>query len=301
MEKVLITGGTGLVGKALAQRLLSKGYAVCILSRSKHSTDNENLQYAIWDVEKGVIDKEAVINSDYIIHLAGAGVVEKKWTKKYKEEILNSRTDSSRLLADVINNNSNNIKSIVSASAIGWYGADKGNAAFVETDPPSNDFLGTTCKLWEESIEQIKNKPVSKLRCGIVLSKKGGALKEFLKPIHLGIAAILGSGKQVVSWIHIDDLCRMYIYAMENKLSGSYNAVAPHPVTNRFMVIELAKKIKGKFYSTFNVPKFVLKIMMGERSIEVLKSTTVSCDKIKGANFNFSFPTLESALPSLIK
>ena len=301
MEEVLITGGTGLVGKALAQRLLSKGYKVCVLSRSKHSTDNENLRFAKWDVEKGIIDKDAVTNSDHVIHLAGAGVVEKKWTKKYKEEIIKSRTESSKLLADVINNNPNNIKSVVSASAIGWYGPDKGNGAFVETDPSSNDFLGTTCKLWEESIEQIKNKPVSKLRCGIVLSKKGGALKEFVKPINLGIAAILGSGKQVVSWIHIDDLCRMYIFAMENKLTGSYNAVAPHPVTNRFLVLELARKIKGKFYSTFNVPKFILKIMMGERSTEVLKSTTVSCNKIKEANFNFSFPTLESALPSLIK
>ncbi len=301
MEEVIITGGTGLVGKALTQHLLKKGYKVCILSRGKHTSDNPNLRFAKWDVEKGMIEKDAVINAAYIIHLAGAGVVDKKWTEKYKEEIIRSRTESSKLLADVVNNNPNNIKAVVSASAIGWYGADNGKEAFVETDPPSHDFLGKTCKLWEESIEQIKNIPVSKLRCGIVLSTEGGALKEFVKPIHLGIAAILGKGKQVVSWIHIDDLCRMYIYAMENKLTGSYNAVAPYPVTNRFMVIELAKKIKGKFYSAFNVPEFILKLMMGERSTEVLKSTTVSCDKIKSANFNFTYPTLESAIPSLTK
>ncbi|MEO5967172.1 MAG: TIGR01777 family oxidoreductase [Ferruginibacter sp.] len=301
MEEVIITGGTGLVGKALTQHLLKKGYKVCILSRGKHNSDNPNLRFAKWNVEKGEIDKDAVINSAYIVHLAGAGVVDKKWTEKYKEEIIQSRTQSSKLLADVINNNSNNIKSVVSASEIGWYGPDNGKVAFMETDPSSPDFLGRTCKLWEESIDEIRNIPVSKLRCGIVLSTQGGALKEFLKPIHLGVAAILGNGKQVVSWIHIDDLCRMYIYAMENKLTGSYNAVAPYPVTNRFMVIELAKKIKGNFYTPFKVPKFILKLMMGERSTEVLKSTTVSCKKIKAANFNFTYPTLESAIPSLTK
>ena len=300
MEEVLITGGTGLVGKALTKHLLNNGYKVCILSRSAHQSDNNNLRYTNWNVKKGIIDKEAVINSDHIIHLAGAGVVDKKWTAEYKDEIIKSRTESSRLLAEVINNNQTKIKSIVSASAIGWYGPDNGNSSFVETDAPSPDFLGSTCKVWEESIDEIKEIPICKLRCGIVLSKEGGALKEFLQPIKFGIATILGTGKQVVSWIHIDDLCRMYIYAMEHNLTGSYNAVAPHPVTNRFLVLELAKKIKGNFFTPFKVPEFVLKIMMGERSIEVLKSTTVSCDKIKSENFIFSFPTLESALPSLI-
>ncbi len=140
-----------------------------------------------------------------------------------------------------------------------------------------------------------------KLRTGIVLSKDGGALKEFIKPLRAGIAAILGNGKQVVSWIHIDDIARMYVQALENeKLSGVYNAVAPKPVSNKALVLELAKQMKGKFHIPIYVPSFVLKMMLGEMSIEVLKSATVSGDKIRSTGFQFLFPTLESALKDLL-
>jgi uncharacterized protein (TIGR01777 family) len=172
----------------------------------------------------------------------------------------------------------------------------------VETDAAAKGFLGETCQLWEQSVAPVEelDKRLVKVRTGIVLSNEGGALAEFKKPVNFGIAGILGNGKQVVSWIHIDDLCRLYIYAIENEqLSGSYNAVAPEPVTNKTLTIELAQKMKGKFFIPLHVPSFILKIMLGDRSIEVLKSTTVSCAKIKQTGFSFLYPTINAALEQL--
>ena len=307
---VLITGGTGLVGTALTKALLQKGYRVIILTRRiGEKNETENLSYALWDVKKQQIDLAAVQKADYIVHLAGAGVVEKKWTEAYKKEIVESRTESSRLIVDSLKNIDNKVKAVISASAIGFYGASplqtsSGWGGFKENDNPDNSFLGQTCKLWEESIEPVVNlgKRLVKLRTGIVLSNDGGALTEFIKPIRFGMAAILGNGKQMVSWIHIDDLCRLFIAGIENEnLQGTYNAVAPEPVTNKLLTLSLAKAIKGKFYLPFYVPAFVLKLMMGQRSIEVLKSATVSCKKIMDTGFTFNFNSIESALNNLVK
>jgi len=305
MQTVLITGGTGLVGKALSNLLLSKGYQVIILTRSlKQSTAKENLSYALWNIEQEFIDQDAIREADFIIHLAGAGVVDKKWTTAYKKEIVDSRIKSSELIIKVLKNNPHKVQAIVSSSAIGWYGADtiEGHQ-FIETDASDESFLGETCKLWEASIEGANalGIRVCKLRTGIVLSNKGGALAEFIKPIRLGFAAILGSGKQIISWIHVDDLCRMFVYAMENKnMKGSYNAVAPHPVSNKNLTVTLAKIMKGIFFIPLYVPSFILKIMMGKRSIEILKTATVSCEKISTAGFTFYYPGIEVALRELI-
>jgi len=306
MPTVMITGGTGLIGKALGEALLEKGYHVIILSRkSADKSIAGNLRYALWNVEQQTIDKEAIHNADYIIHLAGAGVVEKKWTADYKKEIVESRTESSRLIIDTLKNNRNTVKAVISASAIGWYGADTEPVkAFTETDTADNSFLGQTCKLWEDSIEPVKdlNKRLVKLRTGIVLSNDGGALAEFKKPIRFGVAAILSKGNQIVSWIHIDDLCRMFIAAIENEnLQGSYNAVAPNPVSNRMLTSVLAKAMKGNFYLPIHVPAFILKILMGQRSLEVLKSATVSNKKITDAGFTFNFKNIDTALADLTK
>ncbi len=301
MQNVLISGGTGLIGKALSKHLLSKGYSVTVLTRKKPSSPG-NVQYALWDVPNKKIDREAVEKADFIIHLAGAGVVDKKWTDDYKKEIVESRTHSSALIVSALTQYPNHVKAVVSASAIGWYGADKNAAPFIETDPAATDFLGEVCRLWEQSIEPVEQlaKRLVKLRTGIVLSNDGGALEEFKKPAQFGIAGILGNGKQVVSWIHVDDLCRMYIEAIENQhLSGSYNAVAPNPVTNEKLTLTLAKKMKGRFFIPLPVPAFVLKIMMGSRSIEVLKSTTVSSKKIEKTGFNFLYPEIDGALKEL--
>ncbi len=306
MKTVLITGGTGLVGNALTNALLAKGYQVIILSRSVSGKKAvANLSYARWDVKNQEIDMTALLAADYIIHLAGAGVVEKRWTEAYKKEIVESRTKSSGLIFEALKNNHNKGQAIVSASAIGWYGADTEPVKpFVETDEAADSFLGQTCKLWEESIEPVTSlgKRLVKLRIGIVLSNEGGALAEFKKPVRFGAATILGNGKQTVSWIHIDDLCRMFIAAIENeKMQGSYNAVAPMPVSNKTLTLTLAKAMNGKFYIPVHVPAFILKIMMGESSVEVLKSTAVNCKKILDTGFEFNFKTIEQALANLAK
>ena len=307
MSTVLITGGTGLVGTRLTQLLVAKGYDVIIVSR--HAAQNNSapkVTYAKWDIEKQTIDADAIAKADHIIHLAGAGVAEKRWTDKRKKEIVDSRTQSSALIVKVLKENSNHVKAVISASAIGWYGADPATHkdGFEETDEPETDFLGETCRLWEESIEPVTQlgKRLVKLRTGIVLGKGGGALQEFMKPIKFGVAAILGSGNQVVSWIHIDDLCNIYIAAIENpNIQGCYNAVAPSPVTNKQLTVALAKEMRGKFYVPIHVPSFVLKIVLGEMSIEVLKSARVSCNKIKTAGFSFGYPAVDDALKQLLK
>jgi hypothetical protein len=309
MPTVLITGGTGLIGKALTEKLFKKGYEVIVLSRESSMVNGESqnkIRTANWNIEKQTIDENAIRSADHIIHLAGANVAEKRWTEKRKKEIVESRTKSSELIVKALNEIPNKVKAVVSASAIGWYGPDKKIPPakyFVETDSPDNDFLGETCRLWEKSIEPVKqlNKRLVKIRTGIVLNNGKGALKEFSRSLKFNIAAILGSGEQMISWIHIDDLCRIYIDAIENEnLSGVYNAVAPTPVNNKKLTLELARKLKGKRFIPIHVPEFILKIALGEMSVEVLKSCAVSSDKIKNTGFQFLYPAIESALGDLL-
>jgi uncharacterized protein (TIGR01777 family) len=303
MPTVLITGGTGLIGKALTKELRKRNYDLIILTRfPERYTNSPGLSYAKWNVEEQLIDKDAITRADHIIHLAGENVGEKRWRKKRKKVIVESRTLTSDLLVRALKETANTVKTVVSASGIGWYGEQKSSVPFTETDAPADDFLGQTCKQWEKSIEPVTTlgKRLVKLRTGIVLSSDGGALAEFKKYLQFGIATILGNGKQVVSWIHIDDLVRMFVYAVENEsLHGAYNAVAPFPVTNRTFVLELAKKTKGRFFIPVYVPTFVLKIVLGEMSIEVLKSATVSSEKIKQAGFDFLYPSVIEAIRQL--
>ena len=216
MSVVLISGGTGLIGSHLTNHLVERGLDVIILSRKNLSSENPKISYSRWSVKDKMIDAAVVKKADHIIHLAGAGVMDKKWTNDYKKMILDSRTKSAELIISCLKENDHNVKTFVSASAIGWYGEDQKPAerkeGFIESDLPSNDFLGETCVLWESSTEPVISLGIRlvKLRTGIVLSNKGGELKEFKSPLNFGVAPILGNGKQVVSWIHIDDLCRMY-------------------------------------------------------------------------------------------
>jgi uncharacterized protein len=305
METVLITGGTGMVGKALGNYLVNNGYKVIILTRTidpaKKGEDNSHIRFAKWDVKKQEIDIAALQQADHIIHLAGAGVMEKKWTDSYKKEIISSRVDSAGLIVNSLKQNVNRVRTVISASAVGWYPA--GENMHTEEEPADNSFLGETCRLWEESIAPVAqlNKRLVKFRIGIVLSAAGGALKEFIQPLRLGIAAILGNGKQVISWIHIDDLCRLFLYAIENgELNGVYNAVAPEPVSNKTLTITLAKK-RNRFYIPFHVPIFILKMMLGGRSVEILRSAAVSCKKILAAGFSFKFDRIDNTLEDILR
>jgi uncharacterized protein len=299
---VIITGGTGLIGTAISKALHEKGYRVIILTRNPPAQSvTGNIDFATWNPDQQIIDKEVIGSADYIIHLAGAGVADKRWTKKRKAEIIKSRIDSSKLLADSLKTIPNKVKAVVSASAIGWYGEDPANPndkPFMEDSPADNEFLGKTCKLWEESIGPVTESGIRlvKLRIGIVLSKDGGAMKEFLKPLKFGVAAILGNGKQMISWIHIDDMVNMFITALENdQLSGVYNAVAPYPVSNKTLTLQLAKT-RNKFFIPIHVPSFFLKLILGEMSVEILKSTTVSAEKILQSGFHFKYPYIEMAV-----
>ena len=306
MSTILITGGTGLVGSALTRTLTAQGHQVIILSRGENTSNDKNISYAKWDAKAQTIDAEAITSADYIFHLAGAGVADKRWTEERKKEIVDSRTESSKLLIKGLRQSPNKVKAVISASAIGLYGDDSKlsrKKLFTEDALPNDDFLGQTCKLWEESIEPVKqvNIRLVKLRLGIVLSKDGGALAEFMKPVRFGIAGVIGSGKQTLSWIHIEDLCRIFIYAMKHEaMEGVYNAVSPTPVTNKVLTLTLAQKMKGRFYVPMHVPAFVIKTMLGELSIEVLKSTSVSCDKLHMEGFSFTYPNINSAIDNLL-
>lgn len=302
MATVLITGGTGLIGDHLSKMLADKGYEVVTISRKLRSSTHPRISYALWDVEKNLIDANAFSKADHIIHLAGAGVADKRWTADRKLEITESRTRSAALIVEALKNIPNKVATVISASAIGWYGADTKESrlhGFAETAPADRHFLGETCRLWEASIDPVKelDKRLVKFRIGIVLSEEGGALKEFSKPVRFGIAPIFGSGEQMISWIHIDDLCRMFIYAIEEtSMSGVYNAVAPGAVTNKDLMLTIAKKLRGKIFIPVHVPAFVLKLGLGEMSIEILKSATVTSEKIRQTGFTFLYPTLKAAL-----
>lgn len=315
MPTVLITGGTGMIGTALSRHLLNEGYHVIILSRNpretarRHELSTErkifrssgNLFYSRWDINSMTIDAAALKEADYVVHLAGAGVADKRWTESRKKEILESRTRSSALLLKCLQSNPNKVKAVISASAIGWYGPDNGKV-FTEEDPAANDFLAQTCLQWEQSIQPVAalGKRLVKLRLGIVLSNEGGALKEFKKPLHFGIAAILGEGNQMTSWIHIDDLCRGFTFAIENSsLEGVYNLAAPVPVDNKTLTMTLAENRNGKTFIPVKVPSSFLKLALGEMSIEILKSATVSSQKIEQAGFSFLFPTIKAAISNL--
>jgi uncharacterized protein (TIGR01777 family) len=305
MQTILITGGTGMVGQSLTNLLLSKGYQVIVLTRQQKQASRANFSFAKWDLNKGWIDPAAVGAADYIIHLAGEGVADKRWTSARKKAILESRVQSSALLVKALKEHPNKVKAIVAASAIGWYGPDNEKSTafgFVETDAVDDSFLGDTCKQWEDSMHPVKTMGIRlvTIRIGIVFNKMGGALAEFIKPAKLGAAAILGDGKQMVSWIHQQDLNRLMLFALEQeKVEGVYNAVAPDPVNNAI----LTKAIARRFHTwaiPFHVPSFILKIMLGEMSVEVLKSANVSASKILAAGFNFDYVSMDEALDDLL-
>lgn len=309
MAVVLISGGSGLVGTNLTRHLMERNFQVIILTRNKNKTsDNPNISFSHWDIKNQIIDPGAVKKADHIIHLAGAGVMDKNWSADYKKTIIKSRTESADLLIKALKETDHQVQTFVSASAIGYYGPDpkplERGEGFVESDLPSDDFLGETCVLWEAASEPVKDLGIRRvvLRQGIVLANEGGAFKEFKTPLKFGVATVFGSGKQILSWIHIDDVCRMFCESIENDHTrGVYNAVAPEPVAQKKFMNVLGDKFKGNFFIPMHVPAFMLKLILGKRSVEILKSATVSDKKIKSTGFTFLYPSLEAALTELAK
>jgi len=305
METVLITGGTGMIGTALTQALIERGFDVIIYTRNpndKQKTINDKLSYAAWDVKNQFLDKEAFAKANYIIHLAGANFADKRWSEKVKKEIVSSRVDSAKLIIESLKTIPNKVKVVISASGISWYGHDKEAAkSFTENDPPANDFMAQTCQQWEAAVEPalFLGKRLIKFRIGPVLSPDGGAYAEFKNPIKYGVAGIIGNGKQIVSWIHVDDLVRAILFSMETEqMEGVYNAVSPEPVSNKTLILEIAKHTK-KFFMPIHAPSFALRIVFGEMINEILKSTTVSSAKLQQAGFIFQYPDIESAILQL--
>lgn len=306
MASILITGGSGLIGTAITQALIQEGHRVTILTRTEKKSAHPNIRYAKWNIGEQWIEAGAVEESDGIIHLAGASVAEKRWTKKRKQEIVDSRVKSGQLLVKYLNETRHRVQVLVSASAIGWYGPDTTTSlasGFRETDPADASFLGETCRQWEASVSDVPpSVRLVILRTGIVLSKSGGALKEFMKPASKGFATIMGNGSQVISWIEIGDLVRMYSKAVFDKeITGVYNAVAPIHITNKNFMMALTRKLRGALFMSLHIPAFVLKIVLGEMSVEVLKSATVNSEKIRLAGFTFLYPSVDAALEKLIE
>lgn len=300
-QNVLLTGGSGFIGKYLTNVLIDAGYSVSVLSRN----DKKNtplITYYKWDLNKNYIDENAVLNADYIIHLAGEGIVEKRWTEKRKKEILESRVKPIDLIHAVLQKNNKTLNAFVSASAVGIYGAFTNDTICTETTPPANDFLGTTCQVWENAADKIEALGIRtvKVRTGIVLGKDGGFLKKVTPSFKAGFGAVLGTGKQYLPWIHIEDLCQIYCKAISNeKMHGPYNAAVTDNTTNA----DLSKILAGLYGYKIWLPKapaFILKIVLGKMSAAVLTGQRVSSKKIQEAGFEFQFTDLEKALLSCL-
>jgi uncharacterized protein (TIGR01777 family) len=295
---ILITGASGLIGTALTGSLLRKGYYVHHLSR-RNKADNTKVKTFKWNVYKNEIDENCIKGVDAIIHLAGEGIADKRWTNKRKLQIVESRTASINMLYGLLKKMDHQVKAVISASAIGYYG-DRGADLLDEMSPHGNDFLARVCVQWEKAVDEgmALGLRVVKLRTGIVLDRNDAALRKMALPIKYGFGASLGSGEQWVSWIHLTDTVRMYLFALENELEGVFNMTAPGPVTNKELTKAIAERLHRPLWLP-NVPEFVLRIILGEMSEAVLGSARVSPGKIESAGFEFKFPELKGALQDI--
>ncbi|MBY8961695.1 TIGR01777 family oxidoreductase [Flavobacterium sp. D11R37] len=300
--RVLVTGATGLIGNELVSLLLKNGVYINYLTTSEDKLQSEQRYSGFyWNPDNGNIDENCIDDVDAIIHLAGASV-SKRWTKAYKQEILESRILSTNVLYSLLKNKPNKVRQFISASAIGIYPDSKEKVYSEESTETDNSFLGNVVKKWEEAVDQIKRLDikVAKVRTGIVLSGNGGALTEMAKPVKMGVGSPLGTGKQMQSWIHIQDLVGIYYYILTHELDGVYNAVAPYPVTNATLMKTVAKVLNMPFFMP-NVPKFMLEAVLGEMHQILLSSQNVSARKIIGDGYQFKYLSLEKAIKEALK
>ena len=297
-KHILLTGGTGLIGKHLTHLLLDQGYAVSHLSRSKGK--DVRVKTYLWDISKGKIDEAAIDGVDIIVHLAGTNVAGKRWTSARKKDILESRTRSIELIYDLLKKKKNTVQAVISASGSGYYG-NRGDELLTEKSSPGSDFLADVCKEWEAAVDKGAELGlrIVKFRTGVVLDKKGGALPQLATPVKWCVGSPLGNGAQWVPWIHWHDVTKLYFYAiMHNKLRGVYNMVAPNPVTNKQFVKAVAKQLRKPLWAP-KVPAFMIKLLFGEMGAMVLAGTKISPQKVIDHGFKFDFPVIEDALEEL--
>ncbi len=287
---VLIVGGSGLIGQNLKRHFELLNYNVRILSRKK------NAKY-YWNPEKNKFNVKALDNVDYVVNLCGSSI-DKRWTKKIKKEIYDSRIKATKFLISKLNLHNQKIKKYIGVSAIGYYNYDE--LLKIESSEKGNHFLSKICFDWEQQTFTLtKNISFCVLRVGVVLSKKGGMLKKILFPFSIHLGSALGNGKQKISWIHIDDVCRMIIYCIENEKNEIFNCVSQNPVSNQEFSISLAKILNKKIWLP-KIPAFLLKITFGEMATMILGNVNISSEKIEQSGFKFNFPKLSKALQNLI-
>lgn len=287
-----------MLGKAISEVLLEKGHEVVWLGRKAGSY--KGIKMFAWDPKQKKIDLKALEKVDVIIHLAGASIADKRWTKEYKRTLIDSRVQPIEFLQEVIVHNNIQIKQVIGASAIGYYGSNSFDKVYEESDGPGDDFLSETCTKWEASYDPyLKSSiPLSIVRIGVVLSKQGGAYPKLKSIVYSGFGAALGTGKQYFPWIHIDDLASLFVFVMTEKRPGVYNAVSDEMITNKEFTHLLAKSI-GKRIFFPNIPSYVLHLLLGERAVMLLTGPRISNKKIKEAGFRFKYTDLNSALKNL--
>lgn len=298
-EVILITGASGLIAKQLSKELAAN-YTIRLLTRTKERENEFE-----WNIEKGTLDEKSLIGVNHIIHLAGASVAGKRWTKERKYEILSSRVDSAKILLNALIKNDIKLKSFVSASAVGFYGSETTDKIFTEEDAKGIGFLSDVVFQWEQVADEFLKRNcaerVVKLRTGVVLAERGGALPKLRKPIDMYVGAALGSGKQYMPWIHIDDICACYAFAIrEPKMTGVYNAVSPSAATNQEMTKMIANIIKKPILLP-NIPSFIIKLIFGEAASILLEGSRVSAKKLTDSGFEFKYSDLRMALEDLLK
>jgi uncharacterized protein (TIGR01777 family) len=299
--RVLITGATGLIGSKISRLCREKGIEVHYLSTSKDKLENKtDYKGFYWNPNENEIDSKAIEGVDTIINLVGASIAE-RWTPEQKKKILKSRTETANLLYTCLQENGHEVKNLLSASAIGIYPSSLEKLYTEEDQGVDDSFVGEVVVKWEEAVDNFKDLgiEVAKIRIGLVLAKNGGMLQKLKEPVNFNVGSPLGNGKQWQSWIHIDDISGIFMFALEKELTGVYNAVAPNPVTNKELVNEVASQM-GKPVWLPNVPKVALKLVLGEMSRLVLSSQLVSSDKIEQEGYNFKYVNLSKALEDLI-
>lgn len=300
MPRVIIAGGTGLVGKKLVQLLIGTRFEIVVLTRSSSRYTN-GIQYSCWDPGLQIIDTELFAGQYYIINLAGESIGAKRWSAYQKQHIVASRTEPAMLLEKTCAEAADKPLAVLSVSAIGIYGAQISPTVFSETAVPGIDFLANTCRQWEHASaaagQHAKRSAI--LRLGIVLSADGGALTSMALPIKLFAGTYIGSGQQYISWIHIDDLCRWLVFCIENEsIAGIYNVAAPDPVSNRDFTRILCRILRRPFIPA-GIPGFLLRMVLGEMSSIVTTGSRVSVDKMQSTGFAYTYPDLSSALKAL--